>query len=87
MLFCPECYSVEDVWTDAFKIETVVFTIFFYFHRAKLERLENVDEMENLDQEELWDKEDHRDQEETPDKEVIRDFQEMMANQEQQEHQ
>ena len=43
--------------------------------------------MENLDQEELWDKEDHRGQEETPDKEVTQDFQEMMANQEQQEHQ
>ena len=79
--------SVEYVWTAPSKNYTVIFTIFCYFYREKLERLENVDEMENPGQEEPWDKEDHQDQEEIPDKEVTQDFQEMTANQEQQVHQ
>ena len=43
--------------------------------------------MENPGQEEPWDREDLQDQEETLGKEVTQDFQEMMANQEHQEHQ
>ena len=65
----------------------MIFTIFCYFYREKLERQENVDEMENPGQEEPWDREDLQDQEETLGKEVTQDFQEMMANQEHQEHQ